>query len=205
MDINKLSATAGRLNRFFKAIQAAIIIAWIVVICVTAALTVQNAVNLDALLDYEFNNALELGPIKLTFADGYAPENSNFLVYAWISTALGSAYAAVLYIGLGYVRKILNPIACGRPFYLENALYLKKIAVLSLIWGVVKNLGVVIETTAAMRSFGLDALRDSGMISSVSVDYVFSFDFIVTFFVLMLMSYVFSYGAELQRLDDETL
>ena len=43
------------------------------------------------------------------------------------------------------------------------------------------------------------------MIRSVTVNYTFDLGFVIVFFVLLLMSYIFSYGAQLQQLSDETL
>ena len=76
---------------------------------------------------------------------------------------------------------------------------------MALVLGVVQNIAGAVETTNAVRHFGLDRLVAGGQIRSVTANYTFDLSFLVVFFVLLLMSYIFRYGAELQQLSDETL
>ena len=118
---------------------------------------------------------------------------------------VGALGAALICTGLGYIRKILAPMAEGRPFHPDTAVYIRKLAIVSLILGIAQNIGAFAETFSALRSFGLDSLIDAGIIQSVSVNFTLELGFIIVFFVLLLMSYLFSYGAQLQQLSDETL
>lgn len=204
MNIDKLTSIARKLNVFFRVMQKIVAITTFVMLCVLMVLTAANAVNPDTVIGTELN-ILDIGPISIELAEESAPDNANILSYAWIYGGLGALCAVVICLGLGYIRKILAPMAEGSPFHPDTSRYLKKLAVLSLVLGVAQNVGSAVEAASALRSFGLDKLVESGTIRSVTVNYTFDIGFIVVFFLLLLMSYIFSYGSELQKLSDETL
>lgn len=204
MNIDKLSSTARKLSIFFRVLQKIVGISTVVMLCVLAALTIANAVNPNTVIGTELN-IVELGPVSIELTEDHTPNNSSILCYAWVLAILGAVWALVICIGLGYIRKILSPMAESSPFHANTSRYLKKLSVLSLVLGLVQNAGTIVEASSALRSFGLDKLVESDIIRSVSVNYTFDLSFIVVFFLLLLMSYIFSYGSELQKLSDETL
>ena len=189
---------------FFRVLQKIVLIAMIVVFCVLAVLTVANWVKPGIEIGRGLNE-LDLGPISIVLPVEQTPENGAILRYTWIYAVLGGVCAGVIYVALGYIRKILEPMAAGSPFHPETAGWLKKLAVLSLVLGVAQNVGAAVETTAALQAFGLQTLVENGVIESVTVNYTLELGFVVVFFVLLLMSYIFAYGAQLQQLSDETL
>ena len=204
MELKKLSSTAGKLNVFFKVLQKIIVITMIVTVCVLAVLTVANFVDPDTVIGTGLN-VVDIGPISIELAEEHTPGNSRILAYAWIYAGLGTLCATVIWLALADIRKILAPMAEGMPFHPDTSRYLKKLAVLSLILGIAQNVGGAVEAVSALRSFGLDKLLESGAIRSVTVNYTLELGFIIVFFILLLMSYIFAYGAQLQQLSDETL
>ena len=74
-----------------------------------------------------------------------------------------------------------------------------------LLWGIVGNAGKLLETSAALRFFNFEALTATGDIRSITVNHTFDLTFLLVFFLLLLVSYIFRYRTELQRLSDETL
>ncbi|MBE6036371.1 MAG: hypothetical protein E7223_01950 [Clostridiales bacterium] len=204
MNITKLSSTAKKLSVFFRVLRKIVGITTIVMLCVLVVLTIANAVNPDTVIGTELN-VLELGSVSLELKTEETPSNNSLLVYAWCLGILGSAWAAVLYIGIGYVRKILAPMEAGQPFGKETGSYFKKLAVLSIVWGIAENIGTLLEGHVALKVFGLDQLAGSDALQSISINYNLDLTFLAVFGLLMLMSYVFNYGAELQKLSDETL
>ena len=204
MNLEKLSATAKKLSLFFKVVQKIIGITTIVMLCVLTALTIANVIDPNTVIGTDLN-VLDLGPVTIELAEEHTPDNGAILGYAWIYGLLWAFCAAALCLGLGYLRRILAPMAEGNPFHSDTARYLKKLAWLSLVLGVAQNVGAAAEAAAALRSFDLQQLVENSAIRSVTVNYTFEFGFIVLFFLLLLMSYLFSYGAELQKLSDETL
>lgn len=204
MENKKLIETARKLNTFFKVIQKIVGIAIIAAACVLIVLTIASALNPESEISTGLN-VIDIGPLSIELAEEIAPDNTHILIYVWIYSALAVICAAVIYLGLGYVRKILAPMAEGSPFHPQTARYIKKLAILSLILGVVQNAEKAIEAFTALHLSGLDKLAESEMIRSVGVNYGLELDAVIVFFLLLLMSYVFEYGAQLQKLSDETL
>jgi len=204
MENKKLIGTARKLNTFFKVIQRIVGIAIIAAGCVLIVLTIANALNPESEISTGLN-VIDIGPLSIELAEESIPDNTHILMYAWIYAALAAICAAVIYMGLGYVRKILAPMAEGSPFHPQTARYIRKLAILSLIMGVVQNAEKAIEAFTALHLAGLDRLVESEMVRSIQVNYALELDALIMFFILLLMSYVFEYGAQLQKLSDETL
>ncbi len=204
MNIDKLSSTARKLGKFFKILQKIVLVCAIVMLSVLLVLTIANAVNPNTVIGTQLNS-VDIGGVTLVLAEELTPDNNSILAYVWVYAALGIVSVAVVWLALGYIRKILSPMGEGRPFHPDTAHYIKKLAILSLVLGIAQNIGGAVSTLAALKSFGLDKLVENGVITSVSANFTLELGFIVVFFILLLMSYIFSYGAELQQLSDETL
>ena len=204
MEQTKMIKTAEKLDAFFKLMEKVTVIAAIVMVGVMVVLTAVNAMDPDAVIGEDFH-LVDLGPITIELAEAYAPDNGTVLRYAWIYVALGLAAAAVIRYAFGQIRKVLQPMKEGDPFRPEVSDHIRRLGYVALVLGVVQNIAGAVETTNAVRHFGLDRLVAGGQIRSVTANYTFDLSFLVVFFVLLLMSYIFRYGAELQQLSDETL
>ncbi|MBQ8263621.1 MAG: DUF2975 domain-containing protein, partial [Clostridia bacterium] len=204
MNIEKLSTTARRLGIFFKVLQKIVCVCAIVMLCVLAALSIANAVNPNTVIGTGLNS-VNIGYLNIVLTPENTPSNAAILRYSWIIGIIGAVCAAAIYVALGYIRKILSPMAEGQPFHPDTAKYIKKLAFISLIIGIAQNIGTFAETASALDAFSLDSLVNIGVIESITVNFTLELGFIIVFFVLLLMSYIFSYGAQLQQLSDETL
>ena len=203
MERTKMIRTAEKLDAFFRVMEKVTVIAAVAMV-VMAVLTAVNAVNPDAVIGEDFH-LVDLGPLTVELAEEYAPDNSTVLRYAWIYVALGLAAAAVIRYAFGQIRRVLQPMKEGDPFRPEVSDHIRRLGYAALVLGVVQNLARVVETANVVRHFGLDRLASGGQIRSVTANYTFDLSFLVVFFVLLLMSYIFRYGAELQQLSNETL
>ena len=58
--------------------------------------------------------------------------------------------------------------------------------------------------TAIWHIWGYKA-ADGMFVKHITVNYTFDAGFLVVFAILMLVAWIFAYGAELQKLSDETL
>lgn len=206
--MDKLMKTAKKLDTFFKVLQRIIKITMIVIVCVLGALTIANFLNPNAIIA-EGNYSLEVGPITVELAEGYSPEDNNMvLVSAWIGMGLGAIAVIAVYYALGQVRNILQPMAEGSPFHPTVSLNLRKMAYVSIVLGVVANVASFIETMNAINMIDkldlVESLNNSS-IHSITASFNVDLTFLVVFFILLLMSYIFRYGEELQQQVDETL
>ena len=202
--MEKLISISKKLDTFFKVLQKIIFGGIAAAVLVTIILTIVNLINPGAVIGEDFH-IVDIRPITIELAQELAPNNNTILMYVWAVVVLGIVSAALIYRGLGLLRKILKPMTEGKPFDSGIGQNIKKIGYIALILGVAQNVGSIIETTAAIHAFRLTALADSGAVRSITANYTFDVSFLIVFFVLILMSYIFDYGTELQQLSDETL
>ena len=202
--MNKLMNISKKLDGFFKVMQKLALIGILAAVLVVAVLTIAYAVNPSVVIGQDFTR-VDIGAITIELAQEMAPDNAAVLRYAWVVVALGAAAAAFVYDAFGLVRKILKPMTEGRPFDGSVGRNIKKMGYISLALGVVQNVGAMLETAAAVKAFELTALPGSGAVRSITANYTFDLNFLILFFVLILMAHIFEYGAQLQQLSDETL
>lgn len=202
--MKSLTVTAARLDTFFKVMQKIAQIGLTVLLVAMLVLTIVNAVNPDAVIGTEMN-AMDVGPLTFTLAPEYTPENENIIIFAWVMTVIALVCGGMMVYGMGVIRRILQPMKEGRPFAMDTAAQMKKLAFCSLALGVAQNIGRMVEAFSALKAFGADQIMETGVIRSVTVNYTMELGFVVVFFVLLLTSYLFAYGAQLQQLSDETL
>ena len=206
--MNKLMNTAKKLDTFFKIFQKIMKTTLIVVLCVLGVLTIANFVNSDAVIANGFYS-VNIGPITIKLAEGYSPEDNNMLLtYMW----LGMGAVTIVVLALNYafeqIRKILKPMSEGNPFDSTVSVNIRKVAYVSIVLGIVANVASFIETFVAIKMidrFNLLENVKEGTIQSVTTNFSMDLTFLVVFFVLLLMSYIFHYGEELQQQVDETL
>ena len=92
-----------------------------------------------------------------------------------------------------------------KPFDSIVSTNLKKLAKLSITLGILYNIIILSEQILTVFVYGLPGLLISEKI--IHVDGMFKIDltFLIYWAILLLLSYVFRYGEELQQLSDETL
>lgn len=203
MNQEKLKSTAKKLGVFFKVLQKVALIGGIVAIAIVVTLAIVNKVDPDAVIGQDFQE-IDFGAITIELAPEYAPNNNAVLLYSGLMTAMGAICIVLISFVCGTIRKILAPMEEGDPFNPSVAKDLKKLAFLFLSLGIVDNLAMFADTLSAIKNFGLTQLP-AGAITNISANFELDLGFLVIFFVLLLASFIFRYGAELQQLSDETL
>ena len=204
MDTAKLQKNAKWIDTLFKVLQKIILITMAVAICIFSILAVANAIDSDFIIG-ESLHKIHIGPIDITLAEGYTPTDSSILTHGWILLSLGAISAAVTYYALGCIRNILCSATLGEPFYTSVGKDIRKIGYVSIILGIVENVAGILEAQNVLYNFGVANLIDGSAISDRSIDYDLDLNFLILFAVLLLLSYIFEYGAQLQQLSDETL
>lgn len=202
MKTQKMVRTAKSLDKVFKILQ------WVVVLCATAAvlvlgiITVVNAVNPDYIAGAD-SLVVSVGSLTFKLAEGVTI--NTILEYVWIMVAGAIVYIVVMFYVLGVFRKILKPMTVGNPFDPLVSRNIRKLAFAGLAIGVISNVTSYIGDLVAVRIFDLSSLLQNSPLQNISVEFHLDVTFIVLFFVLLLVSYIFQYGEELQKLSDETL
>ena len=202
MNQERLIGTAKRLDKILKVVQIVNIVGGVLVIFGFLLLNIAYLVNPENVNTADIIK-FSTGEFSMELATG--AEMGIDLAYGWINCVWTVALLAILWIGFRYVRKIMVPMMEGNPFDRSISDYLKKLSFLTLVYGIIGNMGAAMITSMKMNHYQLERLVDGKNILAVIPDYRLELGFLIVFFVFLLASYIFRYGAELQQLSDETL
>ena len=203
--MNKLTKTAATLNKIFS-IMEKVLFALAIAAAVCIGLILAGwllGLNPDTIATgYE---SLDVGFLELQIADTYGPDKWIILLEAAIMLALSGACCLIGRQSVRCIRSILVPITHGQPLHDAVSTNLKKLAVLSLILGAVYNCIGLSEVLISTFAYDLPGLLISEKIPHVSINFTIDISFLIVSGILLLLSYIFRYGSELQHLSDETL
>ena len=203
--MNNLSNTAKKLDKILEIayiVLGALAIGFIV--CV-ALIAVAYIFKLDpSMIGTAYEN-FDIGFLELTVAEAYAPDKWLILLQAAITLLVGCRLMYEGRRGVGYIREILLPMKEEKPFDAIVSTNLKKLAKLSITLGILYNIIILSEQIMTVFVYGLPQLLVSEKITQVSGMFSVDLTFLVYWAILLLLSYVFRYGEELQQLSDETL
>lgn len=203
--MNNLTNTAKKLDKVFEIahiVFGALAIASIVGV---ALIAVAYVLKLDPEFigtDYE---KFDIGFLELTVADAYAPSKWLILAQAALTLLVSCRLFYDGRRGIGYIREILKPMIEEKPFDSIVSTNLQKLAKLSVVLGILVNVIILSEQIMSVFIYDLPGLLISEKITHVSGMFQIDLTFLVYWAILMLLSYVFRHGEQLQQLSDETL
>ena len=149
------------------------------------------------------NISLTLGSCKLTLAE---PPTSRQWTALWSLILVNILiFGGASCYTLKILQRIFRPMAEGRPFDVSVSTALKKLAYAALFFGLVRFILESAVQSIMYKAFEIPLLFSSERVASCSVSVISDGSFIIFFVVLLLLSHIFRYGEELQRLSDETL
>lgn len=203
--MNNLSNTAKKLDKVLEIahiVFGALAIASIVGVALIAAAYI---LKLDPdMIGTGYEN-FDVGFLELTVAEGYAPNKWLVLLQAAITLLVTCRLMYDGRRGVGYIREILLPMKEEKPFDSIVSTNLKKLAKLSINLGILYNIIILSEQIIAVFVYDLPSLLLSEKITHIGGLFSVDLTFLVYWAILLLLSYVFRYGEELQQLSDETL
>ncbi len=203
MDWQKMMKTANWLDVFLKTLQRILIIALAVSVLVLSLISIIGTVNPEAMIgDYA---VIDVGEIAFELVPGQTPDSGSMIKYMWMMILPAAALGGVLFYCIRCFRKILSSMKAGEPFYADAVKDLRKCSYAVLAFGVIDYLADAVNTLFVMQHFDIASFLNKSVVSSVTVKHTLDLTFLLVFFVLRLMSYLFAYGVELQKLSDETL
>jgi len=203
--MNNLSNTAKKLDKIFGIVHIVLGAVAIACIVVVALIGIAYALKLDPeMIGTNYEN-FDIGFLELTIAEAYAPSKWLVLLHAAIVMAVGCRLCYDGRRGVSYIREILQPMIAEKPFASIVSTNLKKLARLSINLGILANIIILTDQIMTVFVFDLPALLVSEKITHVGGLFDVDLSFLIYWAILMLLSYVFSYGEQLQQLSDETL
>lgn len=203
--MNNLSTTAKKLDKVFSI--AHIVLGAVAIACIVlfALIVLAYVLKWDPeMIGTNYEN-FDIGFLELTVAKQYAPNKWLVLLQAAITLAAGFRLCYDGRKGVGYIREILQPMKEEEPFASIVSTNLKKLARLSINLGILANVIILTEQIMTVFVYDLPALLISEKITHVGGMFNVDLYFLICWAILMLLSYVFRYGEQLQQLSDETL
>ena len=203
--MNNLTNTAKKLDKVFEIahiVFGALAIASIVGVALIAVAYFLKLAPTFIGTDYE---SFDIGFIELQIAESYAPSKWLILAQAAFTLLVSCRLFYDGRRGVGYIREILKPMTEGKPFDSIVSTNLKKLAKLSVVIGILVNVIMLADQIMTVFVFNLPDLLISEKITHVTGMFKLDLTFIVYWAILMLLSYVFRHGEQLQQLSDETL
>lgn len=156
------------------------------------------------MLDH-FRMDLQFGGISFRLADSVMPGREYGFRMFLLATVLSVAQLPVFCMMCRSIRGILAPMKEGLPFDEKIEGHLRKLGWLIIAGGVISQVSGVVLRGNFLPGYDLGALFLSDKITHVTTGYSVDGTFLIYALVVFLLSYVFRYGAELQKLSDETL
>ena len=203
--MNNLSNTAKKLDKVLEIVH--IVFGALAIACIVGVALIAAAYILKwdpSTIGTGYEN-FDIGFLELTVAEAYAPNKWLVLLQAAITLAVSCRLLYDSRRGVGYIREILQPMTEEKPFDTIVSTNLKKLARLSINLGILYNIIILSEQIITVFVYDLPGLLISEKISHVGGMFQVDLTFVVYWAVLLLLSYIFRYGEELQQLSDETL
>ena len=203
--MNSLSNTAKKLDKVLEI--AHIVFGALAIACIVgvALISVAYLFRLDPNIVGTGYEKFDIGFLELTVAESYAPSKWMVLLQAAITLLVTCLLMYDSRRGVGYIRQILQPMKEEKPFASIVSTNLKKLANLSIRLGILANIIILTEQILTVFVYDLPGLLVSEKITHVGGMFTVDLSFLICWACLLLLSYVFRYGEELQQLSDETL
>lgn len=202
MNQEKMIKTAKALHTVFRIARKIALIALIVLVVAVSVITIAHFINPDVTFS-EGYLSVEVGSVSVMFQDELSLSNRQILVHVWIISLFALGSGLILYAILLRAGKILTPMMDGNPFHASVAHNIRHIGILLLIFDIVQQISQFAISVYASSLIRQHVLSDGSLI--ISDHFQLNLTGVLVFFVLLLVSYVFQYGTQLQQLSDETL
>ncbi len=205
--MNPLCKTAKTLDTVFKIIKILLAIACITSLAATALIGAALIFDMDMTKIGVSEPALILGEVRLDLAPGFEIPVMDSLFYSLTELAMILVVSLFGFFAVKCIRGMLAPMTEGEPFRSVVARNLKKLAWLSIVYTAVRFFLDGLESFLFGHFFGdtVAKLIEGSGITHISYDIESDMSFLLVAGVLFLLSYVFRYAEELQKLSDETL
>ena len=203
--MNNLSTTAKKLDKVFEIAGIVLFAVSIACIVLFALICLAYVMKWDPEMIGTHYENFDIGFLELQVSPNHAPNKWLVLLQGAITLLVGCRLAYDGRRGVGYVREILKPMAAEKRFDRTVGTNLAKLAKLSIRIGILWNTIILSEQIIMVFVYDLPGLLISEKITHVAGMFNVDLSFLIYWAILMLLSYVFRYGEQLQQLDDETL
>jgi hypothetical protein len=203
--MKNLNTTAKTMDTVFNVLEILAKIAFVGIIVGLVIIAVGFMFDLDPDAIGTGYGAVEVGSLKLDLAEDAVPNKKLILLQVAIEMAASLFVVFIMIRGIRCIRGILQPMMDGTPFFQGVGQRLKTLAIYCFILGAAVNVVQIVSTTMMVMGFDLENLLLNDKIKHVTINTTLDATFLLTGALLLLLSYIFQYGQQLQQLSDETL
>lgn len=203
--MKNLNSTAKTMDTVFNVLEILAKIAFVGIIVGLVIIAVGFAFDLDPDLIGTGYGSIEVGSLKLDLAEDAVPNKKLILLQVAIEMAASLFLVFIMIQGIRCIRNILQPMMDGTPFFQGVGQKLKTLAIYCFILGAAVNLAQIVSTAMMVIGFDLEKLLLNEKITHITINATLDATFLLTGAILLLLSYIFRHGEQLQQLSDETL
>lgn len=203
--MERMKVYAKRLDIFFNIMQVVSIVAAVASAIALLLISAYFVFNLDAETIGTGYQMLDLGFAEFELADSFMPNKRIIIAIDAVEIAMSLILALLSRACIAHIRNLLVPMKDGLPFHTGAPARFKRLALLVLIAGITINCSKIINQQLLIRYYELSELFLSEKILAASFSYKVDHTCLLISGLLLLLSYIFSYGQSLQQLSDETI
>ena len=150
-------------------------------------------------------NTISLGFLTFSLSAAIMPDFHTILGWASAEIVLTLFCIFIARKMIASFRDILAPMKTGSPFHNIVSIRLNSLAKYTCIFGVAMNIHDITSNILTETVYNLSKVIVNDQITHVTITNVFDLSFLIVAAILLLLSFVFRYGEELQQLSDETI
>ncbi|MCR5610138.1 MAG: DUF2975 domain-containing protein [Lachnospiraceae bacterium] len=206
MENKKFIKSATIIDRILKIVQGFMVAGVIIsIIFIILAFVAGDKIIADT--DDSGLNTLTIGVVNLELQ----PEaedlvsSSNVITFIVVMLICLFVSSIITWFIMKNVRDIIAPMKEGNPFSKGTAAKIKKLAIVVFLGDLVVTVAQIVTTIFELRAFNIEQLFDSSVVKHIGYNINIGFEPFIIALILLFLSYIFSYGEELQRESDETL
>ncbi|MBP3568280.1 MAG: hypothetical protein J6K04_03850 [Lachnospiraceae bacterium] len=200
--MEKLMKTAKTVDTILKVVYRILMVAGIIIfvgvgICLVAEM-------LDKLPEAEFIG-VSFGDVELEFIEPQIVDSTFVAIEIGITMVMALIAITVTCYLIKVLRRVLAPMIVGQPFGGTVSGNIKKLGIVWIVGSIVIDIIETVATNLAFYMYDIASLFLTQDIGRITVNHEFSLGNILIGVLVIMLSYVFRYGEELQQQADETL
>lgn len=175
------------------------------VVCVVLAVFALLVVIFGTAMFEKGSLTLDLDFVTIRLAEEYQQVTNGIELYAIVGLLAAAGVCIAVSVICRLLGRILAPMKDGRPFEPGVDRDLRKIGWVVLAAGTVWQVAGCVLNLLLIRSYPMEQIFSSDAISGIEYTFVFDLGFVLIACAIFLLSYIFTYGQQLQQESDETL
>ena len=203
--MKNLNSTAKTMDTVFNVLQILAKIAFVGIIVGLVIIAAGFAFDLDPDMIGTGYGSIQVGSLELQLAEDAIPDKKLILLQVAIEMAASLFVAFIIIRFIRCIRSILQPMMAGTPFFQGVGQKLKSLAIYCFILGAAVNVVQIVSTAMMVIGYDLENLLLNEKITHITINATLDATFLLTGALLLLLSYIFRHGEQLQQLSDETL